>query len=396
MKKYHILAKNNLSTGIKINREEQPHLFPPGEKATAALWVNNEEGSIILPLRLDIKKLYVEVTTLCNFACTTCIRNSWQDDMGQMAWDTFERLLEQMKFLPELECVHFGGFGEPMSHPRIFDMLYAVKNLGLRVEMITNGSLLTQENIQRLISLPLDRIYISLDGPDKEEYNEIRQGAEFTSVVDNIRALNLAKEKAKTKLPELGIEFVAMKKNFHKLSKLIRLSRELMARQVIVTNVLPYNEEMKDQILYDMDDTMIDYGKDSIWVNILAQMPNMKLRTERLCKFAEDKAAAITYRGEVAPCYALMHAYHCYIYGRRKEIFPFYLGNVNEATLADIWTDPAYVNFRSKLKNFDFPSCTDCKFLDGCSYTDDNEADCWGNSPSCADCLWSRRLIACP
>lgn len=64
-----------------------------------------------------------------------------------------------------------------------------------------------------------------------------------------------------------------------------------MARQVIVTNVLPYNEEMKDQILYDMDDTMIDYGKDSIWVNILAQMPNMKLRTERLCKFAEDNMA---------------------------------------------------------------------------------------------------------
>ena len=24
------------------------------------------------------------------------------------------------------------------------------------------------------------------------------------------------------------------------------------------------------------------------------------------------------------------------------------------------------------------------------------EMDCWGNSPSCAECLWSRKLIACP
>jgi len=32
---------------------------------------------------------------------------------------------------------------------------------------------------------------------------------------------------------------------------------------------------------------------------------------------------------------------------------------------------------------------------DGCSYTQDNEADCWGNEPSCADCLWYREMIIC-
>jgi len=300
-----------------------------------------------------------------------------------------------MRQLPELEVVHFGGFGEPMSHPRFFDMLRDVKALGLRVEMITNGSFLTPENIARLVNLPLDAIFISLDGPDEEEYNQIRQ-TDFAPVVDNIKALNAAKAAAQSKLPELGIEFVAMKKNFHKLAKLIRLSIELKAHQVIVTNVLPYNEEMKDEILYDLDDTQLNHGKDDILVKIHAKMPYMKIRTDRQCKFVEDKAATITYRGEVAPCYALMHAYHCYIYGRKKEMYPFYLGNVNQSTLGDIWTDPAYVNFRSKLKDFKIPSCTDCKSVDGCSYTDTNEADCWGNNPSCADCLWSRRLIACP
>ncbi|RYD05843.1 hypothetical protein N752_08085 [Desulforamulus aquiferis] len=187
-----------------------------------------------------------------------------------------------------------------------------------------------------------------------------------------------------------------MKKNFHKLTKLIRLSLDLKARKVIVTNVLPYNEEMKDEILYDLDDTLINHGKDTILVDLLAQMPYMKIRTDRQCKFVEDKAATITFRGEVAPCYALMHSYHCFIYGRKKEILPFYLGNVNESTLGDIWIDPAYVNFRNKLKEFRFPSCSDCKYLDGCSYTDTNESDCWGNNPSCAECLWSRSLSPVP
>ncbi|MCL4441560.1 MAG: tungsten cofactor oxidoreductase radical SAM maturase [Firmicutes bacterium] len=394
MSKINIHSKDNLAGGKRIKLSDIG-LLPADPKASEALLLPTEEGYKIIPLRRDIKKLYIEVTTLCNFACTTCIRNSWQDDMGQMEWATFEKLLAQLKELPELETVHFGGFGEPMSHPRIFDMLRAVKALGLRVEMITNGSLLSTENIEKFINLPLNAIFISLDGPDEEEYNQIRQ-TDFAPVVDNIKALNTAKEAAKSKLPELGIEFVAMKKNFHKLTKLIRLSLELKARQVIVTNVLPYNEEMKDEILYDLDDTWLDHGKDTILVNVLAKMPYMKIRTDRQCKFVEDKAATVTYRGEVAPCYALMHAYHCYIYGRKKEIYPFYLGNVNESTLGDIWTDLAYVNFRSKLKDFKFPSCTDCKYVDGCSYTDTNESDCWGNNPSCAECLWSRRLIVCP
>lgn len=91
-----------------------------------------------------------------------------------------------------------------------------------------------------------------------------------------------------------------------------------------------------------------------------------------------------------------MHSYQCFVYGREKEIKPCYLGNVNEKTLKEIWIEPGYVNFRHTVRNFRFPSCTDCKFLEGCTMADDNEMDCWGNSPSCAECLWSRRIIACP
>ncbi|SFR08545.1 SPASM domain-containing protein [Desulfoscipio geothermicus] len=113
-------------------------------------------------------------------------------------------------------------------------------------------------------------------------------------------------------------------------------------------------------------------------------------------KFVEDKAMVVNHMGFVSPCYALMHSYNCYIYGRIKEMYPFYLGNVTEKKLDQIWTEPIYINFRLAVNNFHFPSCTDCKFLDGCSYVDNNDGDCWGNSPSCAECLWSRQLVLCP
>ena len=124
-------------------------------------------------------------------------------------------------------------------------------------------------------------------------------------------------------------------------------------------------------------------------------MPNMKMRTERYCNFIENKALTVTRDGNVAPCYALMHRYKCYIYGREKQMFPCHYGNITVKSLKDIWTKPEYAVFRTTVKEFKFPSCTDCKYLDGCNYPDDNQADCWANGPSCAECLWARRLIVC-
>lgn len=404
MSKGYVIAGCSFQAGQTVPVEQDGQIKLPPETgqsagnagAVDALCIKTKNGLQIIPRVVDVKKLYLEATTMCNFACTTCIRNSWRDDLAHMEWPVFERIADDLGRLPQLEYVHFGGFGEPFSHPRLLDMLETVKSKGLRAEVITNGSLLTAGIINKLVDLKLDMLFVSLDGPDEEEYCHIRQGADFHGVLNNIKQLNEIKTQRGVRHPELGIEFVATKDNFHKLPRLARLAHELKARRVIVTNVLPYNEEMKDQILYDMDDTVPLFSNDSVLLMVQAHLPHMKLRTERYCKFVEDKAMVVNHKGFVAPCYALMHSYNCYIYGRAKEMYPFYLGNVKEKSLDQIWIDPAYINFRLTVNNFQFPSCTDCKFLDGCSYVDNNDADCWGNSPSCAECLWSRQLIACP
>ncbi|AOY77616.1 tungsten cofactor oxidoreductase radical SAM maturase [Clostridium formicaceticum] len=381
---------------IQIAKDGSVKLPVALEGKQEAIFVETEGGYRLIPLLPDIKRIYIEVTTKCNFDCITCIRSSWQDCLLHMEWETFENILKNLKELPDLASVHFGGFGEPMMHPRIFDMIKAVKELGLKVEMISNGSYLQEENIRQLIDLELDILFTSLDSPEEEAYNEIRLGADFQSVSKNIKNLQTMKQERKTKKPELGIEFVAMKKNYAQLPKLIRMAYDLRANQIIVSNLIPYHESMKDEIVYDMDDTGRMFGSQSLLTTIKAQMSNMKLRTERNCKFVKDKSLCINYLGNVSPCYALMHTYHCYIYGRKKNMYACYLGNVNEKKLQEIWMDSGYVNFRRAVNENHFPSCTDCRSLDGCNYTESNEMDCWGNSPSCAECLWARQIIACP
>lgn len=397
MKKIQALSTRQYQCGRRINvKDEGAEKLLANAENQEMLLITTKDDYRLIPLEKDVKKIYIEVTTQCNFSCVTCIRSSWKDSLEHMEWATFEHIREQLKEFPDLESVHFGGFGEPMMHPQICEMIRAVKELGVKVEMITNGSFLTQERIDALIDLELDMLFTSFDSPEEERYNEIRLGADFTSVLRNIQNLQNGKmEKGKTK-PELGIEFVAMKQNLQQLPALVEMAHDLKVNRIIVSNLLPYHETMRDEIVYDVDDAVSIFGKKGLKTTIWAHVSNMKFRTERLCKFVDEKTLCINYKGLVSPCYALMHEYDCYIYGRKKHIHPCYVGDVNHTKLSELWMDSGHVNFRRHVRENLFPSCTDCKYREGCSYKDSNEMDCWGNSPSCGECLWARRIIACP
>lgn len=357
--------------------------------------LNTGNEIVLLPLAPDLRKIYIEVTTECNFSCITCIRHSWSDKMGQMSSEAFERIMTDCKELPDLRTIHFGGFGEPTTHPDIVEMVSRCKFMGYAVEMISNGSLLSDPMSIALIDAGLDWLFVSLDGSDPGSYENIRPGADYEEVVGNIMKLQQLKKDKKSVSPRIGIEFVATKTNFSRLPFMRKLVDELKAERFIVTNMLPYHESMRDEILYDKGADLAEFGWESPLLSVKTA-PKMKLETQRSCRFTENKAAAITWQGEVSPCYALMHSYDCYILGRKKSMTAHSFGNVLRRKLAEIWTDPEYVTFRWISRNAQYPSCTDCRQVDGCILAQTNEDDCWGNKPSCGDCLWARDLIVCP
>lgn len=351
--------------------------------------------TVELSLQADARKIYIEPTTVCNFSCITCIRHSWQSNLKHMTEATFGKILSDLSEFPTLNTIHFGGFGEPLSHPAILKMLTACKARGYKLEMITNGSLLIAQVARHLVNIGLDWIFVSLDGPTPDCFAQIRPGADYDEVVANILLLQQIKAESGKKTPRLGIEFVATKTNFAALPDMRKIVDRLGADKFIVTNMLPYHESMKNEILYNSSADLGAFGHESVLLS-LKTAPNMQLRTHRNCKFVQNKAMAITYEGNVSPCYAFMHSYCCYILGRQKDMLAFHFGNVNATSLKAIWTDPRYAQFRWIVRNSQYPSCTDCRQVDGCTMAQNNEADCWGNQPSCGDCLWSREIIACP
>jgi tungsten cofactor oxidoreducase radical SAM maturase len=354
-------------------------------------WLDERDGDLVLHFSLpDAKKLYIEVTTACNLNCHTCIRHSWVASNANMSMDIFQKILDSLPGLPQLERVVFTSFGEPLVHPKIFDMIAAIRGYGLDVTLGSNGILLSEKVARKLVDLGVDLLMVSIDGVKPEVYEDVRD-TQLSDVLNNLKRFNQIKEEAGTRKPTLGIEFVALKKNKDDLLDITDLATEINASQIIVTNVLPYSEEMNAEKLYGYEPmeplkTSRWPAKSNSWGRWgVIELPRMHFGSEQRCRFVHNNSIVVGWDGEVAPCYALSHSYEYYaIDGIKKSVQRHTFGDIKKNTLAEIWMNEDFVRYRSEVRAFHFPSCADCDIRDTCDLRLTNEA-CWGMNPSCSD-----------
>ncbi len=154
-------------------------------------------------------------------------------------------------------------------------MVAQAKAVAQSVELITNGTLLTRDISSQLIVGGLDVLWISLDGVNPEHYADMRLGGALLSVLENIEGFRQARRAGHLPKPEIGIAIVAMQRNLADLPTLLAWSTRLGASRYMVTNVLPYTEEMCSEVLYRRVLHEITYVP-SIWVPSL-DLPRMEL-----------------------------------------------------------------------------------------------------------------------
>lgn len=416
----------NLTAELTARVDEDGRLVFPPEVASrhgfeAGVQVRLDEDGCGLILRrpvTQLAKVYVEATNACNLACRMCVRGVWDEPTGQMSAATFTRIIEGLRCFSPPPDVFFGGYGEPLAHPHIVDMVAQAKATGASVELITNGTLLSRDLSRRLIAAGLDGLWVSLDGARAESYADVRLGAALPEVLSNIRAFRDSRRILHPPRPQLGIAFVAMKRNISDLPAVLHLGRRLGATRFLVTNLLPHTDEMRGEILYQRALNSITFLP-SIWVPHL-DLPKMDVdQTTRealysvlhggrhvklvdadlgsandRCPFIEKGAVAISWDGSFSPCLPLLYSHVSYLKRRKRFSRRYILGSVAERDLLDLWHAPEHTAFRQRVQDFRFSPCTACG---GCELSLTNEADCYANAfPTCGGCLWAQGVIRCP
>jgi MoaA/NifB/PqqE/SkfB family radical SAM enzyme len=367
----------------------------------------------------QLRKVYVEVTSVCNLACATCIRNAWDEPLGHMPVERFERLLAGLP-RPRTGAspltLSLSGFGEPLAPPDWLRLVGLAREQGLRVELVTNGLLLDAARASILAALGVAQVAVSLDGGDAASYRGVR-GAELAPAAEAARLLVEARRRARTPMA-VGAAFVATRRNIDSLSRLLELAHDLQLDFVSISSVVPHTPEMAEEMLWGhaawaatfkpegwrphivmghVDANGETRGALGALVESAPVFPPPGLddgSRRNYCRFVREGVLAASWDGRVAPCLSLLHTHPEYVNGHWKTVRSYNVGHVDEGSLAEIWRDAAYRDFRQRVRAFDFAPCFVCG---GCPDTDTNDTDCYANPfPVCGECLWAQGLVLCP
>ncbi len=377
--------------------------------------VERFEDQLVLSLPIThLARLYVEPTTSCPLSCPMCVRHDWSGPAGAMNDETFASILRGLQDLPSLPSVFLGGYGEPLSHPDIADMIVRLKHLDAEVELITGGTLLDETMVGRLVETGLDVLWVSLDGATPECYGEVRDAVQFDRVIDGLRHLKTLTWGRRIRHPQLGIAFTAMRRNRVELSKVLELGERLGATRFSVTNVHPHSAELEPEMLCGkiigqdagtspgidiarMDDGGAIAGR----LADLVAAQGLRLHGSKVsaspgdsCPFVRNGSMSIRWDGACSPCLPLLHGHTAYLQGRCRHVQEYLAGRLGDRSIREIWEDPDYRALRDRLQRFGYPPCHRCN---SCDAVDGNREDCFENPPpTCGGCLWAQGLVRCP
>lgn len=99
----------------------------------------------------------------CNLACKHCYTTSADVDFpGELSTAEVFAVMDDLKAFGVPVLILSGG--EPLLRPDIFQVARRAKNKGFYVGLSSNGTLITEDNIEKIADIGFDYVGVSLDG----------------------------------------------------------------------------------------------------------------------------------------------------------------------------------------------------------------------------------------
>jgi len=145
------------------------------------------------------KKVYIEITNICNLKCNFCPKTSRK--LKFMDKESFEHIVKNIK--PYTDHVYFHLMGEPFLNKELEHFLEISKENQLKVNITTNGTLINDIKDILLNSQALRQVNISLHSFEANEenidFNEyinniidfVKEATESTNIICSLRLWNL-------------------------------------------------------------------------------------------------------------------------------------------------------------------------------------------------------------
>jgi len=163
----------------------------------------------------------------CNLTCKHCYSISADTDFpGELSTEEIYTVMDDLKSFNVPVLILSGG--EPLLRPDIFEISKRAKEMGFYVGLSSNGTLITENNIENIVAIGYDYVGVSLDGLQETHDVFRRKQGSFDEALNGIR---LCRDRG----IKVGMRFTLTQDNAEELPQLLELMEEELTSFIFLT-----------------------------------------------------------------------------------------------------------------------------------------------------------------
>ncbi|MCB1792800.1 MAG: heme d1 biosynthesis radical SAM protein NirJ [Gammaproteobacteria bacterium] len=204
----------------------------------------------------------------CNLTCKHCYATSADKDFpGELSTAEVFNVMDDLKGYGVPVLILSGG--EPLMRPDIFAISQRAKDMGFYVGLSSNGTLISEDNIQQIAAIGYDYVGVSLDGMREIHDRFRRREGAFD---ESLRGIRLCRDAG----IKVGLRFTLTRDNARDLPALL----ELLEREDLDKFYLSHlnyagrgNKNRGDDAHHQMTRAAMDLLFDTCWNQIVRGKP---------------------------------------------------------------------------------------------------------------------------
>ena len=181
------------------------------------------------------------ITRTCNLRCVHCYSDSnAMQYPGELSWDQMQEVVKDLADY-QIPSLLLSG-GEPLIHPRFFDLVDLASEAGLKLTISTNGTLITPEKAARLKAANVAYVGISLDGIGEIHDQFRRKEGAFDAAVRGFKNCHALDQKT-------GLRLTLTSHNVENIGQILDFIEDQEIQRVCFYHLVPAGRGSELQVL---------------------------------------------------------------------------------------------------------------------------------------------------
>lgn len=210
-------------------------------------WFNGNQAGPI--------KIQLNPTNNCNLNCISCSARGKRnyDPLEEVSMDRYIKLIKEASELGIIYCDICGG-GEPFTRPKTtLSIMKEAKYQRMIGTVITNGTLFSEDTIQKIVKINWDYVNLSIDGPNQRINDSLRGKDTFDKNIKAIKLFNYWKKKLNKSNLHLSIYSVISRKNYRYINELVDLVVRLNVEGLYLQPIVVRKVEWQNLVMNEND-----------------------------------------------------------------------------------------------------------------------------------------------